>query len=24
MVGHAVVDVFIGTLFFHHTAGLDQ
>jgi hypothetical protein len=24
MVGHAVVDVFIGTIFFHHTAGLDQ
>jgi hypothetical protein len=24
MVGHAVVDVFIDTVFFHHTAGLDQ
>lgn len=24
LVGHAVVDVFIGTVFFHHTAGLDQ
>jgi hypothetical protein len=23
MVGHAVVDVFIGTVFFRHSAGLD-
>jgi len=24
LIGHFVVDVFIGTVFFHHTAGLDQ